>query len=353
MLQKHDDSTEACLSELPKTVACLVTPNISINPTMLVEDVGAILRQNRNLYYLPVVQDERPIGLIRRLDFMDIYLSNYGRELHGRKPATFFMDPHPLLIEDALSLEDASRLVTRNVNQRLDLQAFIIISGGRYQGLGWTMDLLEKITDLRVHSARYANPLTLLPGNVPIQNHIEMLLKSHRPFAAAYCDLDSFKPFNDIYGYKKGDQVIQMLGRILVEHVDPTLDFVGHIGGDDFMVIFESPDWKERCQHILEVFAYQAPCFYDKEDRRRGGITTQDRRGKEQFFNLLSLSIGVVQPDLDHCHTHHDVATLATDAKHQAKLQSGNSLYIDRRQKVHRSPATTDPEQKVDESPSA
>jgi len=325
-------------------VACLVTPNRSIDPKMTVEDVGLILRQDRDLSYLPVLEEERPIGLIRRLDFMDIFLSNYGRELHGRKPASFFMDPQPLLIEASLSLEEASRRVTGSMHRHIDPHAFIITCEGCCQGLGWTMDLLEKITDLRVYSARYANPLTLLPGNVPIQEHIEALLKSRRLFAGAYCDLDSFKPFNDVYGYKKGDQVIQVLGRILVEYADASLDFVGHIGGDDFMVIFTSSDWRERCEKILEVFAYQAPRFYNKEDRRRGGIVTQDRQGKEQFFNLLSLSIGVVQPDPDHCHSHHDVAALATDAKHQAKQQSGNSLFIDRRRQVLRPPESTDQE---------
>ena len=98
-----------------------------------------------------------------------------------------------------------------------------------------------------MHCARYANPLTLLPGNVPIQEHIERLLQSQRPFAVAYCDLDHFKPYNDVYGYKRGDQVIQRLGRILVECAAPEVDFVGHIGGDDFIVVFENADWPERC----------------------------------------------------------------------------------------------------------
>ncbi|MCP5159331.1 MAG: GGDEF domain-containing protein [Gammaproteobacteria bacterium] len=341
MSQSSD--TPISLSELPKTVNCLITPNPSISPQMTVEDVGSMLRHQKDLCYLPVVQEEHPIGLIRRLDFMDIFLSNYGRELHGRKPATFFMDPQPLLIEEDLLLEDASRLVTSSMNRHVDPHAFIITRRGCYQGLGWTMDLLEKITDLRVHSARYANPLTLLPGNVPIQNHIEALLRSRHPFQVAYCDLDCFKPFNDVYGYKKGDQVIQMVGRILMEQADSTQDFVGHIGGDDFIVVFKSPDWRQRCEQVLEAFAHQAPRFYNKEDRRRGGIISQDRQGHEQFFNLLSLSIGVVQPDLDTCHSHHEVATLATGAKHQAKQQSGNSLFVDRRRRVLRPPTASTP----------
>lgn len=326
-------------AQLPRTVACLVTTSPSIGPTLSVEAVGTIFRRKRDLYYLPVLRDEQPIGLIRRLDFMDIYLSNYGRELHGRKPATLFMDPNPLSIEEDLLLEEASRLVTGHMNRFDDPHAFIITRDKRYRGLGWTMDLLEKITDLRVHSARYANPLTLLPGNVPIQARIEDLLKVREPFAVAYCDLDHFKPFNDVYGYQKGDQVIQRVGQILVAHADPARDFVGHIGGDDFIVIFTSTDWRERCEHILARFEQEAPCFYSEADRDRGGILAADRRGQDQFFPLLSLSIGVVQPDSARCRSHHEVASLATDAKHQAKLSHGNSLFLERRRGVSPPPS--------------
>ena len=323
---------------LQKTVSCLNTPNYSISPEMNVDAVGLIFRRNRDLYYLPVIQDERPIGLIRRLDFMDIFLSNFGRELHGKKLASLFMDANPLIIEEELALEEASRLVTTRMSRFSDPHAFIITRDGCYRGMGWTMNLLEKITDLRVHDARYANPLTLLPGNVPIQDRIEELLKAGRPFAVAYCDLDHFKPFNDVYGYESGDLVIKTVGQILVAQADSRRDFVGHIGGDDFIAIFESLDWRRRCERILEAFGRAAPDFYSEADQLQGGIKAHDRCGQEQFFPLLSLSIGVVQPDIDDCRSHHDVSTLATEAKHQAKLLSGNSLFIDRRRRVFRQP---------------
>lgn len=318
-------------AHLPKTVSCLISPNPSIPPHLTVEAVGTLFHRKRDLYYLPVLSNECPIGVIRRLDFMDIFLSKFGRELHGRKPANLFMDPNPLIIDQELLLEEASRLVTSRMDRYSDPHAFIIVRDNRYRGMGWTLDLLEKITNLRVHSARYANPLTLLPGNVPIQERMEKSLNSHRSFAVAYCDLDNFKPFNDVYGYKKGDQVIQRVGQILTDHADLERDFVGHIGGDDFIVIFESPDWQDCCERVLAAFGQEAPQFYDEEDRIRGGILTRDRRGQEQFFPLLSLSIGVVRPDPILCQSHHEVAALATDAKHQAKLRNGNSLFVERR----------------------
>ncbi|MBK8750735.1 GGDEF domain-containing protein [Candidatus Contendibacter odensensis] len=343
MTSPHDCPEDGLLlppvSPLPKTVSCLVTPNPSIAPDLTVGTVGTILRRNKELYYLPVVRDGKPIGLIRRLDFMDIFLSNFGRELHGKKPATLFMDPNPLIIEEELPLEHASRRITGRLDRFSDPHAFIIARDGCYSGLGWTMHLLEKITDLRIQDARYANPLTLLPGNVPIQDRIEELIKSRRSFAVAYCDLDHFKPFNDVYGYQKGDQVIRGVGQILSVHADPERDFVGHIGGDDFIVVFESTDWRPRCERILKEFGRMAPRFYTAIDQLQGGIKALDRRGQEQFFPLLSLSVGVVQPELDDCRSHHDVATLATEAKHQAKLVSGNSLFVERRYRVFRQPA--------------
>jgi diguanylate cyclase (GGDEF)-like protein len=342
MTSPSDDSEDGVplppAAPLPKTVSCLVAPNPSIAPDLNVDAVGTILRRNKNLYYLPVVQDGKPIGLIRRLDFMDIFLSNFGRELHGKKPATLFMDSKPLIIEEELLLEHASRLVTGRIDRFSDPHAFIIARDGRYSGLGWTLNLLEKITDLRVHDARYANPLTLLPGNVPIQDRIEALIKSRQSFAVAYCDLDYFKPFNDVYGYQKGDQVIQGVGQILSAHANPKRDFVGHIGGDDFIVVFQSSDWRSRCEGILKEFGRIAPHFYTEVDQIQGGIKALDRRGREQFFPLLSLSVGVVKPELDDCRSHHDVAALATEAKHQAKCISGNSLFVERRCRVLRQP---------------
>ncbi len=202
-----------------------------------------------------------------------------------------------------------------------------------YVGLGNVTDLFKKITELQIRNARYANPLTLLPGNVPINEYIEEMIKKKDGFVIAYCDLDNFKPFNDVYGYEQGDLVIKTVAEILVSNVDGFIDFIGHVGGDDFILIFKSDNWIERCEKILTDFKERVMRFYSETDQVRGGIQAFDRSGNACFYPLLAISIGVVIPDLEHCHSHHDVATLATDAKHQAKKQAGNSLFIDRRQR--------------------
>ncbi|NDZ18992.1 hypothetical protein C7T35_21990 [Variovorax sp. WS11] len=117
-------------------------------------------------------------------------------------------------------------------------------------------------------AARHANPLTLLPGNMPINVHIERLLVSGTEFVACYADLNNFKAFNDHYGYWRGDGLIRIAAELLSQNADPVHDFVGHIGGDDFIVLFQSEDWEGRCRHIVDEFSRQAAAMHDEAGSR-------------------------------------------------------------------------------------
>jgi EAL domain-containing protein (putative c-di-GMP-specific phosphodiesterase class I)/GGDEF domain-containing protein len=314
-----------------KTIACLIEEVPVIRPTEVVEKVADLFHANPEIHSIPVINNlHAAIGIVRRHSFIDLFLTRYGRELHGRKPISGFMDTDHLILDINLSLEEASQQLTANL-KLMPNQDFIIGDYGRYCGIGRVMDLLAKITELQIRNARYANPLTLLPGNVPIYEHLDSLLRQRFPFTVCYCDLDHFKPFNDVYGYSKGDLVIQTVAKILVTHTSPQTDFVGHIGGDDFILVMQSSDWQARCATILAEFEKTVLAFYNSEDCAQGGIRGLDRTGQETFFPLLSLSIGAVTPDLDVCHSYHDIAAMASDAKHQAKTQVGNSLFIDQR----------------------
>ncbi|GAB4350382.1 MAG: bifunctional diguanylate cyclase/phosphodiesterase [Immundisolibacter sp.] len=317
-----------------QTVGELARPNPAIAPDASMDAVAVLFRQRPDLHTLPVVADERVVGVVQRLPFSDLYHSRYGRELYGRKPVGWFMRADPLTVEHNLQLADVSRLLTDVAAEQVE-QEFLVTRDGYYLGVVRVLDLLRRITDLQVRAARHANPLTLLPGNVPICECIDDLLRRRADFAVAYCDIDNFKPFNDVYGYSHGDEVIKCLAELAVQHCDGERDLVGHIGGDDFVLVLASADWRSRCERLLKAFQEAAVCFYSAEDRAAGGLWSEDRRGQAQFFTLLALSIGVVLPDPARCRTHHDVAVLATEAKHQAKLRRGQgaagALYIDRR----------------------
>ncbi|MEN9658760.1 MAG: hypothetical protein RL571_2225 [Pseudomonadota bacterium] len=193
---------------------------------------------------------------------------------------------------------------------------------------------MRAITELQTHAACHANRLTLLPGNVPIQEHMEVLLAEQRPFTVAYIDLDHFKPYNDVYGYARGDSMIRMLRELLLSSADPQLDFVGHIGGDDFMVLFRSPDWKNRSQCLLKEFEQKVKSLFKPEHVLENGYSSEGRRGVVQNFPLSSLSIGVIEARQDRYLTHNEVAA-ATHAKHLAKSKQGNSLFVEQRKVEH------------------
>jgi diguanylate cyclase (GGDEF)-like protein len=271
-----------------------------------------------------------PIGLIRRSKLLSTFSSQYGRSLHGAKSVLSFMDRMIVVVEKSWNIEQVSNLVTDNMKSQIEAD-FIIVDSGKYCGLGKVLDLLKKITDLQIRNARYANPLTLLPGNVPIYECVDQLIADQRQFSVAYCDIDNFKPYNDVYGYGEGDKAIRLIADILRNEVHKADDFIGHVGGDDFIVIFSSQNWTDRCHKVLESFSAQAPDLYTEEDRQRGGIFSMSREGDERFFPIMTLSIGVVTPNARQFISHHEIANMASQAKHNAKNIQGNSLFIERR----------------------
>ncbi|GJJ01991.1 diguanylate phosphodiesterase [Duganella rhizosphaerae] len=303
----------------------------SVPSSMNNNELYEIFVRHPKLLIIPVVDDGVPLGLVSRFDMIEHFARPYQRELYGKKSCKQFMDSNALIADKDTSLQDLSfRMVQADAQQLFN--GFIITDQGRYLGMGTGHDLMREITQMQINAARYANPLTQLPGNVPINEHIDRLLGSGTRFWVCYFDLDHFKPFNDVYGYRRGDDVIQLTGRLLSERTDADRDFVGHIGGDDFMILFQSEDWEERCNAILEAFERQVQDFYSIEDRERGGYISEDRQGKKVFYSLMSLSIGAIRVEPHQYYTHHQIATAAAESKKQAKKIHGNSLFVDRRQ---------------------
>ncbi len=301
-----------------------------VPPTMSNNDVFEMFAQAPELEVLPVVDEGMPVGLITRRNLVDRFAIQYIRELHGRKPCAIFMDSRPLVVDKHTPLQDLSMSVVEAERHHL-FNGFIITDQGQYLGMGTGHDLVREITSMQLNAARYANPLTGLPGNVPINEHIDRLIERGARFVACYIDLDHFKPFNDTYGYRQGDDVIQLTGRVLEAGVDPARDFVGHIGGDDFLVLFQSEDWEDRCKAIIERFAAEIRSQFCQTDLERGGYLSEDRRGRQVLHPFVTISLGCIRAEPTHYCSHHQVAAAASDAKKQAKRMAGNSLFVERR----------------------
>jgi len=302
-------------------------------PGMTNDGVCELFAAHPELQSIPVVDRGTPVGMILRDDLIGRFARPYQRELYGRRSCTLFMDSNPPMADESTSLQQLSHMLIEADRSRL-ISDFIITSQGRYLGIGTSYDLLRELTEVQIMAARHANPLTQLPGNVPVNLHIEHLLASETPFCACYADLDNFKPFNDVYGYAKGDEIIQMTGRLLSSYAR-SQDFVGHIGGDDFLILWCSQDWEARCQALLKAFGSMMSAYLSDNglinDDSDGGYCARDRAGKQRFFAWPSISLGIVKAQPLQYESYHQIAAAAAEAKALAKNISGNSLHIERR----------------------
>lgn len=295
-----------------------------------ISDVMSMFHHDSDLTILPLVDGNVATGIIFRDHFLSkLFSSRYGIELYGKKPIKSFTDKTPLSFDQNTPIELVSKQLTSIMRND---QAFIITNNGEYAGIGTILKLLEEITRQQIHNAKHANPLTLLPGSVPVNDQIDQLLAAKVPFSFGYFDLDYFKPFNDVYGYSAGDDIIKAVANTLTQHIPAESGLVGHIGGDDFIAIFTGNDWEKCCKNILNDFQEIVPGYYKDEDIKAGGISTENRAGEKCFFPLISLSIGLVDTvATSQCQSHVDIADLASEAKKQAKKIEGNSLFINQR----------------------
>ena len=312
------------------TAAKLLKAVPAVAPDTQANDVYEIFVADPALPAVAVVKDGSPVGTISRFKMTDRFSRMYQRELFGRKPCTHFMDPDPLVVDKDMGIQELSSMIANADAQHLS-NGFAITDQGRYVGMGTGQDLVREFTSMQLSAARYANPLTQLPGNVPINEEISRLAASGRDFVVCHCDIDNFKPFNDMYGYRRGDDVIVQLGKVLAENCVSGMDFLGHVGGDDFIVLFRSADWEERCRRMLARFADLMPDFYTEQDRERGGFAGADRGGAKIFYPLATLSIGAVPVKGGKQCSDYAVSGAAAEAKRMAKTLPGNSLFIERR----------------------
>jgi len=179
-----------------------------------------------------------------------------------------------------------------------------------------------------------ANPLTRLPGNVSILNEIQERIDSKKPFSVCYVDLDKFKEFNDKYGFEKGDEVIKNTARILINSIEEKgapQDFIGHVGGDDFVVI-STPDKSDKiCKNIITKFDAMVTTLYSEEDKEKKYIVTKDRHGKIKKIPLISVSIGMVTNEEKEIKHVAEVGEIGAELKKHAKSLKGSSYVKDRR----------------------
>lgn len=261
-----------------------------------------------------------------------------------------FSDPPDLMLIDLVADEPAFSSVLRELKQDscfAVLPVIGLIQREHVEAWDWSRHPLD---DFVIHPIDYPelfsrihlsfqrlqrifdnNPLTKLPGNVSIQRAIEQSLGE--AVAVCYIDINNFKPYNDTFGFTRGDEVIRMVARIMSNTVREHQDggFVGHIGGDDFVFITSRANAETVCQAILDRFSIIVSDLFGDEDKERGYYTARDRKGDLQQIPLLGISIAVVPMDNPLiCHTA-KVSEVAAELKKLAKKSQKSCYVMDRR----------------------
>ena len=256
------------------------------------------------------------------------------------------------LLPDMSGLRVCQRLAEENRTRHIPLILFAsqprmaaileALDGGADDVLVQPIDYRELVARVRAHIRRAhlkpaLNPLTGLAGNLIIEREIRRVTEAAgSPFAVLYIDLNNFKSYNDVYGFPAGDEAIRLLAGIIstaaAEAGDPG-DLVGHVGGDDFVVITTPPNAELIAQRIITDFDRQAPELYTPADRHRGYLTAKDRQGMLRKFPLLSVVIAIVHNELRPITSHWEVGELGAELKHFAKARGG-SLYLKDQRRV-------------------
>ena len=296
-------------------------PGTVVPPHMPIRSVVDLFEKNSKLNGLCVVMGEIPVGALTRNRLHEQLSGRFGFSLFADKAVEAVMDRSFLCVDHQCTID----LVARQAMRRDDAKLYDFVTvtrEGRYQGVVTVKELLEKSIELEVANARQLNPLSELPGNALIDIELERLVRLGLPRIVLYFDIDNFKAYNDKYGFKNGDRALKRLSSIIKESACED-DFVGHIGGDDFIAVTDTQTASSVCETIISAFNDSVPAFYSADDVQRGYIEGKSRSNIEERFPLMSLTIVGVKAS--NFQSSFDLARAAATLKKQCKRISGSN----------------------------
>ena len=281
-----------------------------------------IFQQNSNFFGLCIVENGTTQGIITNEKLSRKMSGHYGFSLYQNKPITELMDRDFLSVEYDTPINTVSYMAMNRKNE--SLYDFIVVTEeGKYIGTVTIKDLLQKKTEIDVDNAKHLNPLTGLSGNLIIEERLKFCLQSNTKFSIAYIDIDNFKAYNDVYGFEYGDIIIKLLANILRGSIAEE-QFVGHIGGDDFVAIIDEYVTDSYFDAIVHQFETEVLRFYHTGDIQNGYIRTVNRHGEVEQYPLLTLT-AVVETNQQHYSDVFELTKLLAKRK-QEKKQSKLSM---------------------------
>lgn len=287
--------------------------------------VDQLFYNNSELQGIVVVNKDLPVGIITRTHFYQKIGTLYGYNLYMGRTVELLFKKNPLTVEYLDPLTEVSKLAMQRKAEDL-YDDVIVTNKGSFAGVVSIQNLLMKLVDVQVEFASYLNPLTRLPGNTTIEEKIKSAL-SQNEFSIMYFDLDHFKAYNDTYGFKKGDELLQSVAQLLKDHIQRDDHFLGHIGGDDFIAILPHYNYELLCQRLMKNFSILIKKFYSPEHLAQQYITSEDRQGNVRQFPLVSISIAIVTNSNKVYSNAEEIVEIVTTVKKRCKEIQG-SCYL-------------------------
>ncbi|SHH25450.1 diguanylate cyclase (GGDEF) domain-containing protein [Thermosyntropha lipolytica DSM 11003] len=307
----------------------------SLPPDTPVTSIVDLFKNNKLINSYAICENDIPIGLITRERLFAILGSRYGYDLFARKPVRNIMDKQPLILPGYTPVEEAASVIAARLENGFMDNYIIVTRNCSYAGIVNTSKIIDTLARIQIAQAKDAHPLTGLPGNCYIKRKLTSLIEAKQEFTVLYIDLDDFKAFNDYYGFGHGDRAITLLADIINEQVRSygnAEDMVGHIGGDDFIVITTPEKADTVANHIIAEFDRNITKLYDQAAQKCGYIETANRQGVITRFPIMTLSIAGITnnreaPFVDYLH----LSETAAKVKKIAKQQKGSSYLNSRK----------------------
>lgn len=318
------------------TIGNIARPAKVFDEKTVVAEVVDYFTQFESEYGVVIVRGNQPVGLVMREKLFQSLASQYGVPLYWKRSIRKLMDGYPLVLDKSVPVETASRLAMAREHNRV-YDFVIVTQDGSLQGIVTVQSILDAITNAQIEYARDSNPLTGLPGNRRIDRELLRRISVNQPFSIIYADLDYFKLFNDLFGFQQGDAMIRFVAEILQQAVSSERrdgDFIGHIGGDDFIMITSRVDPQKLCEQILTEFEAGVKSFYTTRLFEEIASTAPaerwtDRWGQAVKSKEISISLALLECDVEgHANlTLQQIGKQAGELKKLAKSQTG-SVYV-------------------------
>lgn len=322
-----NEQKNICKNSFFGTVETICKEKFGVYISKRAVEIYEIMQEDTSITETCIVDDNgHAVGVITRANMLRIFSGRYGYNLHAKKTVGELMSQDFLAVDVNTSIEVVSGMALERTEDKI-YDSVLVTKYGKFVGTVTIKDVLQTAVQIQVTRAVDSSPLTGLPGNRVIEKKVCECIGLKEPFSIAYLDIDNFKAYNDAYGFNNGDLMLKTLSDC-IKKACGNEGFKGHIGGDDFVVIFDMWDIEHICQRIIDLFRESIKVLYIETDWNNGFIRSKNRAGIEENFPIASLSISAVTNRDKAFGSVDEFSKTIASVKKQCKQQEGNIIMM-------------------------